>query len=112
MTMSASGDGFTVKELLLQVQGELRTMDGKFDGFIAAHAAQHGTDSLVAAEARADPAASAAGRALKHDIDGIAAIVRTHERAIQRVYGALALVTFLGGAAFIGVVLRVAGVTP
>jgi hypothetical protein len=112
MTMAGHGEGFTIKELLLQVQGELRGLDGKLDGFIAAHASQHTSEVTAAIEARSDPRASPAGRALKHDIDNIAGMVRAHDRALQRVYGALTLVSFLGGAAFVATLLRLAGLTP
>lgn len=110
--MSAHGEGFTVKELVLQVAADVRGLDGKLDGFIVAHQALHTSEVILAIEARSNPDASPAGRALKRDIDELADMVRAHDRAFQRVYGALALVTFLGGAAFVATLLRLAGVAP
>ena len=102
--------GLTVKELILRLEGTL-------NGFITAHEIRHQSELQSDLAARGDPQMSAAGRALDTrisnlatDVDNLAKMVRLHERTIQRVIGALALVTTLGIGTLGLLILRIAGV--
>jgi len=104
--------GLTVKELVLRVEG-------KIDGYIAAHEARHGGEAAESLAARSDASASAAGRELQRaitevatDVLAVTATVSSHDRTIQRLTGALALLTTLGIGTLGLVILRIAGITP
>ena len=106
----ADNIGLTVKELLLR-------LDGKLDAFIAAHEVRHGVETAASLLARGDADASPAGRSLTRrisevsdDVNALAVLVRAHEAALQRLTGALALLTMLGLGTLTLVFLRMAGV--
>lgn len=109
MTMPVPPEFMTVKELILQVSADVRSLDGKLDGFIAAHAAQHAAEGQADATARSDPGSTAVGRALKASLDSSWEMIRLHESRFQRVYGALALISVFGGAAFVTMLLQALG---
>jgi len=105
-----NGEGMTVKELVLR-------LDGKLDAFIMAHEARHNADAAADAAARGDPAASSAGRAItaqirevSTDVAELARTVDSHERTIQRMIGAMVLVSALGLGTLLLVFLRLTGV--
>lgn len=107
--MPDSNGGLTVKELLLR-------LDGKLDAFMHAHETRHSIEMLASQEARGDAAASPAGRALNQrisdvavDVASLAATVAAHDRTLQRVIGALALVTTLGIGTLGLLILRLSG---
>jgi len=107
--MPDSNGGMTVKELILRLEGTLA-------GFIQAHEARHAADALASESARGDAAASPAGRALGRaiadlagDVTTVAATVASHDRTLQRVIGALALVTTLGIGTLGLLVMRIVG---
>lgn len=102
----------TVKELILR-------LDGKLDAFIGAHETRHSADQQADAAARGDADGSPAGRELGRriselggDVDSLAAMVRSHDRTIQRVIGALTLVTVLGVGTLALLIARIAGLIP
>lgn len=107
--LEVNSTGLTVKELILR-------LEGKVDAFIVAHENRHQVESQSDLAARGDPQMSAAGRALDtrisdltKDVDALGTMVRIHERTLQRVIGALALVTTLGIGTLGLLVLRIAG---
>ena len=108
-----SGDGFTVKEVVVSIERDVLALTGKLDAYIAIHQSQHVAETMADAAARSSPKGSAAGQALLDDIEAIAgdgreirAIVMVHERTIQRLFGATALASFLGLGAVVLVILR------
>lgn len=110
--MPDSDGGLTVKELVLR-------LEGKIDAFITAHMARHQLESDAADRARNDPQATAAGRALDQrisdlskDVDSLASMVRSHDRTLQRLIGASALLTTLGIGTLGLVIARIAGFAP
>jgi len=101
--------GLTVKELILR-------LEGKLDAFILSHEFRHTSEAQADQQARGDAEGSPAGRALNRAIADIAGDVKTlattvasHDRTLQRVIGALALVTTLGIGTLGLLVLRIAG---
>jgi hypothetical protein len=107
--MPDSNGGLTVKELILR-------LEGKLDAFILSHENRHAIEGQADQAARGDAAASPAGRALNRaiadvasDVATLAATVSSHDRTLQRVIGALALVTTLGIGTLGLVILRLAG---
>jgi hypothetical protein len=125
---SDSGDtsGFTTKEVALRVEAKL-------DAFISAHETRHASEAQIDNQARSDAVGTAAGRQLlaaiasvredlgDHErdstmrLDALNTAVASHERTIQRLVGAMALIVFLGGGAFIlaaiAFIARISGVT-
>ena len=108
-TTDADASAYTVKELVLR-------LDAKLDAYIAQHAATHDAAERTSAEMRADPSASASGRQLiagqvelTHDVETLRATVESHERSIQRLVGAVAIVVFFGGGALVVAALSTAG---
>jgi len=108
---SDSGDSsaYTVKELVLR-------LDAKVDTYIISHGNQHANEQQQVMSGSADPNSTAAGRALvagqadlASDISLLRDTVVSHERSIQRLIGAMALIVFLGGGAFIVAALSTAG---
>ena len=98
-----ASDGFTVKEIVVQIEKDVRSLDAKLDAYIGIHQGQHVAEGTVSSTARADPRQSAAGLKLLDDIHGVAVsgretriIVDRHEAAIQRLYGATFLASSLG----------------
>lgn len=123
----SDSSAFTVKELVLR-------LDAKLDAYVGSHALQHGAEQSTLTQAVSDVQSSAAGRALlasvasvKEDLgdheqessrryQALASSVASHEKTIQRLVGAMALIVFLGGGAFIlaaiAFIARIAGVEP
>lgn len=120
-----SGDAgaFTTKEVALQIKASL-------DAYILAHEARHSNEAEADHRSRSDPLSTASGRQLltaiaavredltDHEREAVAwrekdqqatakqmgdlsTSVASHERTIQRLVGAMALIVFLGGGAFI-----------
>jgi hypothetical protein len=105
-----SNGGMTVKELILR-------LEGKLDAFILSHEIRHAADVQADQLARGDADGSPAGRALNRaiaqvadDVEMLATTVASHDRTLQRVIGALTLVTTLGIGTLGLLVLRLAGI--
>ena len=110
--VSTESSGFTTKEVALRVEAKL-------DAYINAHEQRHAAELDRDNAARSDPTSTATGRTLiaaiasvKEDLDehereataslqALNLTVQSHERSIQRLVGAMALIVFLGGGAFI-----------
>lgn len=111
--MTASGgNGLTVKELLLRVEGKL-------DSFMVVHEQRHSSEAAADQAARGDPQSSAAGRALsralselKNEVSELTKIVASHDRTLQRLIGASALLAALGLGTLGLLVARLAGLIP
>ena len=73
-------NGFTVKELLIQVASDLKSMDGKLDGFIAAHASQHNAEQTSIIGMANDPQLTLVGRQLSATIADHGSRLGTLER--------------------------------
>lgn len=100
---SRSGNGFTVKEVVLNIERDVRALSAKFDAYIGVHQGQHIAEQAADASVRAQPKASAAGQALLDDIQAVAdahrdtrTIVDHHDVLIQRLIGATTLASLLG----------------
>lgn len=114
------GNGnFTVKEIVLETQKEVRELDAKLDVFIRVHEQRHIAEQESAYIARSDPVASAAGRKLLSDISNVAetgrntrTLVIHHDVLIQRLIGATTLASFLGVGTLFLLILRIAGFIP
>ena len=98
-----ASDGFTVKEIVVQIEKDVRSLDAKLDAYIGVHQGQHVAEGALSSTARADPKQTAAGLKLLDDIRAVGdagrdtrAIVDRHEVAIQRLYGATTLASALG----------------
>jgi len=108
-----NGDiGLTVKELVLR-------LDAKIDAYIQVHEGRHASDATSDSAARGDPSMSAAGRVLtaqirevSADVAAVSATVASHEKTIQRMIGAMVLVSALGIGTLILVFLRLTGLVP
>jgi hypothetical protein len=112
MTMNSDQSGLTVKELVLR-------LDAKIDTFITVHEARHTSESLTDFNAHSEPGGSAAGRALQRELLNltieVGALTKTvglHERTIQRIMGAMALLSVLGIGTVGLVILRMSGFVP
>jgi hypothetical protein len=110
---AGSNDRFTVKEIILEIQRDVLSLTGKIDGHIASHSAEQ----AIAITARSDPRATPAGLRLLSDLHDVAEAGRTtrgivdrHEVLLQRVIGAGALFSILGGIGGIFAILRLGGV--
>lgn len=134
---TSDSSAFTTKEVALQIQSELR-------GFVLAHESRHAAELEATQHSRSDATATASGRSLlatiasvkedlhDHEVEAqtwrekdqaavsiqiadLRASVTSHERTIQRLVGAMALIVFLGGGAFIlaalAFIARISGVT-
>ena len=104
--------GLTIRDLVLR-------LDGRIEGYILSHEARHSSDTAADQAARGDASQSAAGRQIMNSIQGVAddvaqlaGTVRSHERTLQRMMGAMALLTALGIGTVGLVALRIAGVLP
>ena len=104
--------GLTIKELILRIEGKL-------DAFILSHEQRHALEATADQAARGDAANSPAGRAISariteisEDVKTLSITVDSHERTLQRVVGALSLVSLLGVGTLGLVVLRIAGIVP
>jgi len=102
--------GLSLRDLVLR-------LDGKLTGYITSHETRHTVDAQTDAQARGDPSQSAAGRAIlkaisdvNRDVAHVSATVASHERTIQRMLGAMALLTTLGIGTIILVGLRLSGI--
>jgi hypothetical protein len=109
---NGDASALTVKELVLR-------LDAKLDAYIVTHQAQHASDQMVDMQARGDPSATAAGRLIqaemaeiRQDVTTLVTTVASHERTLQRMTGAMALVSLMGFSAIVLVGLRIAGVVP
>ena len=80
-----NGHGLSLRDLVLRV-------DTKLDAFIVAHAVEH--RNLTAPE----------------ELDRTAHMVTSHERTIQRITGALILLSALGIGTLVILVLRITGI--
>lgn len=103
------GSAYTTKEVILRVEAKL-------DAYISAHDARHAAEAAQDYAARTDANATAVGRSLLKaqvelaaDIAELTKAVDSHERSIQRLLGAVALIVFLGGGAFVLAALSAAG---
>ena len=101
--MHRASDGFTVKEIVVQIEKDVRSLDAKLDAYIGVHQGQHVAEQTISSTARADPRQSAAGLKILDDLGKVAdagretrVIVDRHEVAIQRLYGATTLAGALG----------------
>lgn len=101
----SNGDstGKTIKELVIEI-------DAKLDKFIDEHERAHRDESAESVRARSSAEASPAGRAIVGALATLTNTVTGHERAIQRLYGAVGLASFLGVGALTLVFLRIAGI--
>ena len=104
--------GLSLRDLVLR-------LDGRIEGYIISHEARHSAESAADMAARGDPSQSAAGRAIMNSIQGVAddvaqlaGTVRSHERTLQRMTGAMTLLTALGIGTVGLVALRIAGIVP
>jgi hypothetical protein len=111
----ASGNGFTIKEVVLNIERDVLSLTGKLDGYIAIHQGQHVAEQSLSAQVRAQPKASPAGQSLLDDIQAVADahretrdIVMVHERTIQRLFGATALASALGLGTIVFMIFRTA----
>ncbi len=103
---------FSVKEIVLDVQSDVKTLSGKFDAYLALHDNRHMMELQTIATANADASATASGRSLLSDINELGAsgretrrIVDRHDVLIQRLIGAAGLISFL--LAVLGVVVGI-----
>lgn len=110
------GDGFTVKEIVVEIQREVRALDAKLEAYIGVHQGQHVSEQTLASTARADPRQTPAGLKILDDIHSVAefgrdtrALVDRHDILIQRLIGAATLASFLGLGGVVLVVLQIAG---
>ena len=98
-------DGFTVKEIILSVQHDVKEIDGKLDDFLDTHQKQHVMERDAFAAVRAAEHSQITGQ-----ITDTRKIVDRHDVLIQRLIGATSLASFLGLGALFLWVLRVTGV--
>lgn len=112
MSDQPNGSAYTVKELVLQVAQDVRGLDGKLDGYIAAHEARHSADSQYVMNAASEPDATPAGRALLREVIELKEASKRHETMLTRIQGALALLGLVGVGTLVTVVGRVVGLVP
>lgn len=113
----SEGNGFTVKEIVLQTQKEVEDLAGEVKTFITLHEARHLIEQEKAAQARADPKATPAGQKILDDLQGVADsgrrtrdLVQHHDVLIQRLIGAMTLGMFLVGGGLGIVILQNLGI--
>ena len=111
---SRSPNGFTVKEVVLAIERDVRALSAKFDAYIGVHQNQHLLEQTADSIVRSQPKASAAGQALLEDIQSIGdahrdtrRIVDRHDVLIQRLIGATTLASFLGLGSVGVIILRI-----
>jgi RNase P/RNase MRP subunit POP5 len=108
--MTTDEAGLTVKELVLRLEGTVNS-------YIVAHDARHARSELESATARADPMATGAGRHIEtqltnfiRELADLTGVVASHERTIQRILGALTLLSILGIGTLVLLLLRISGI--
>ena len=122
----SNGEGFTVKEIVLQTQGDVKKLDSdiekldhKLDLYIELHEKRHSDEMDRSNLARSSPKATPAGQALYDDLTAIAEhgretrqIVNHHDKVLQRLIGAFTLASFLGLGGIALIILQLVGVIP
>jgi hypothetical protein len=110
------GHSFTIKEVVLQTQKELRELSQSLQIYINQHDQRHVNELIADTRSRDELAIEVYGDIQKELAGWIAlskenrVIIDRHDDLIQRLIGAVALASFLGLGGLVLVVLRIMGV--
>ena len=99
---------YTLKEMIVRLEGKVDAMIE----WTAHHEKRHTLESIEDAQARGSLMSTPVGRELDSRLTPTEEAVEAHERAIQRMYGAMALLTAFGLGTLALLVLRIAGYIP
>lgn len=108
----SEGNGYTVKEIVEDIRTGMTRLEGKIDGYMAAHETRHAADMATDITARSDPSASPAGRTILGEIKDVKAIQKTDHDLLMKVRGIGLVLDFIGFGGIVALGAKVFGIVP